>query len=81
MLMETALSFASPPMGDPTGIVGDNVLEGRAGDDHPSGGDGLDTAVFSGSSGEYRIRKDGGKTIGKDTRPHRDGTDVCQTRV
>lgn len=61
-----------------TGNTGNNILEGRAGDDHLNGADGLDTAVFSGSSDEYRIRKDGGKTIVEDTRPRRDGTDVCQ---
>ena len=61
-----------------TGNAGDNILEGRMGDDYLFGGDGLDTAVFSGVSSEYKIVKDGGKMIVQDTRPHRDGTDICQ---
>jgi len=61
-----------------TGNEGDNILEGRMGNDHLSGGDGVDAAVFSGMSSEYKIVKDAGRTIVEDSRPQRDGTDVCQ---
>lgn len=60
-----------------TGNAGDNILEGGVGNDTLSGSAGNDTAVFSGLESEYRIVRDGPLTIVEDTRPDRDGTDVC----
>lgn len=60
-----------------TGNAGDNDLEGRMGNDLLIGGDGIDTAVYSGVSSEYWISRSGAWTIVTDTRLNRDGSDVC----
>ncbi len=60
---------------DLTGNNGDNSIIGAAGNDAIDGGAGTDTAVFSGSSTEYEIVSDGGKTIVTDSVSDRDGTD------
>ena len=58
-----------------TGNDGDNVITGGAGNDIIDGGDGEDTANFSGNSSEYKIVRDGGKTIVTDSVSGRDGRD------
>ena len=58
-----------------TGNDGDNFITGAEGNDAIDGGAGNDTAVFSGSSVEYKIMADGDKTMITDGVSGRDGTD------
>jgi len=53
----------------------DNVLTGNAGNNELDGGEGEDTAVFSGPSTEYEISKEGGTVTVSDGVADRDGTD------
>ena len=59
-----------------TGNDGNNVIIGGKGNDMIDGGVGVDTAGFSGRSGEYQITREGPKVIVTDTVPGRDGRDV-----
>ena len=51
------------------------MAPGDAGDDRIDGGEGTDTAVYSGDKSEYRIEEGEGTMVVSDSIEGRDGTD------
>jgi Domain of unknown function (DUF4214)/FG-GAP-like repeat/RTX calcium-binding nonapeptide repeat (4 copies) len=60
------------------GLGGDDVIQGLAGDDMIDGGDGLDIAIYTGSSDDYQIQMEEDSIVVKDLRVHGDGTDFIR---
>ena len=57
------------------GNAGNDQLKGLGGDDVIKGGDGTDTVLFTGSKGDYEIKREGDYVVFKDKVAGRDGVD------
>ena len=68
--------FAAPFDVKSVGNAGNNNLKGRAGNDIIDGGDGFDTAVFSGPQANYTITFEGSTIIVEDVLGGHDALDI-----